>query len=409
MNKSILIALIIFCAETLAVLHESIPFNTWVEIHPKYAPVLTGGSHFTQGWNKLVFDTKRGLVYNYDRWLDSIHGVSIYANALISLDCATDTARLIKISNWKRETQSNGGYRTVALPQNQTDPTPADRHPYGCVVYVAEKDAVYITNGANQTVDGGHPNDTWKFSLSTKQWSKLTTPNPPNYLEDAMTYDSFNRKIIYSAHGMQVWQFSIDTEQWVRSYPTGGPTIDRMGHMLAYDEQRHLVMLFGGGPYPDDGRDLWALNVATNTWTKKADCPVDTRATGWTYYSKYDKFIAQIQAKTYIYDPSQNTWSLLTTSQSAIPIYQTLVYDSVNDLLVMQGGDWQGPRWWILRFKPQNADIKKFTTNKPLSKKVNIQNSKIAINGRIIEREDKSKLNSNIYINKSIDGTSNHK
>jgi hypothetical protein len=179
--------------------------------------------------------------------------------------------------------------------------------------------------------------------------------NPPNSLEDAMVYAPDHRKIVYSAHGNKTYLFDIDTETWTRVYPANQPTLNRMGHMMAYDSKRHLTMLFGGGQYPNPGRDLYALDLDSNKYTRKADCPVDSKADGFVYCPKYDLFMAVIDSNTYIYWPETDTWTQLVTPQKPHCIYQTMAYDMENDLFVVQGGNWQAAKWWVLRLDQATA------------------------------------------------------
>ena len=58
----------------------------------------------------------------------------------------------LKVDNWTKSDTPQGGYRTLALPENDSEPTPAPRHVYHAFEYVPELKAVFICNGANQTV-----------------------------------------------------------------------------------------------------------------------------------------------------------------------------------------------------------------------------------------------------------------
>ena len=170
---------------------QRLPPNTWAEI--KYTteqpPGATEkGSFARQGWNKIVYDPDGKRVLFYDRWIDERHGgQTIYGNCLFALDPAAGKLTPVKIDNWTKIDTAAGGYRTVALPENDTESTPCPRHVYHAFEYVGDVNAVYICNGANQTVidkDGklvGHDecDGTWKLDLQTNRWSRIESGSQP--------------------------------------------------------------------------------------------------------------------------------------------------------------------------------------------------------------------------------------
>lgn len=171
---------------------SNLPPNTWVEI--KYTTAQPSdrpdeqGQWRPVGWNKLVYDPNGKRVLFYDRWVDKKHGgLTIYGNCLFAFDPAAATVKPIKIDNWTVRRPEKGGYRTLALEENDKEPTPCPRHVYHAFAYVPDQKAVFITNGANQSAmlkDGkvvGHDlcTDTWRFDLKTNQWSKINAPGSP--------------------------------------------------------------------------------------------------------------------------------------------------------------------------------------------------------------------------------------
>ena len=177
-----------------------LPANTWVRVKPRYVLPPSKGRHFPMSWNKLVYDsTGKRLIY-VDRWYDKVRRGTIYANAVLAFDAVGDTVTCLKLNNWKKQ-DAGGGYKTVPLPENEKDPTPVDRHPYGCVAFVPEENSIYISGGANQTAPGNHATarDTWKFELTKRKWSRIKSKiEPPNGLDDCMAYDAKNKVIVRS-------------------------------------------------------------------------------------------------------------------------------------------------------------------------------------------------------------------
>ena len=75
--------------------------NTWVETHPTYQGAPYGGSMAPQCWNnKGAYDPNGRQVIVYDRWVDSVHSGSIYANAALGFDASTNVVSVIKMSNY---------------------------------------------------------------------------------------------------------------------------------------------------------------------------------------------------------------------------------------------------------------------------------------------------------------------
>jgi len=130
-----------------------LPPNTWVELNyttdqPGDDPTEKG--HFgAQGWNKIVYDPDGRRVLFYDRWIDKKHGgYTIYGNCLFALDPAAARLTPVKIDHWTKIDTKEGGYRTLALPENDGEPTPAPRHVYHAFEYVSDLKAVFLCNGA---------------------------------------------------------------------------------------------------------------------------------------------------------------------------------------------------------------------------------------------------------------------
>src|SRR5262245_14463944 len=219
----------------------SLPANTWVEI--KYttdqpADPAAKGRWSPAGWNKLVYDPDGKRVLFYDRWADKKHGgYTIYGNCLFAFDAAAGKLTPIKIDNWTKIEPKGGGYRTQALPENETEPTPCPRHVYHAFDYAPALKALFICNGANQTAlrkDGklvGHDlcDGTWRLDLKAGRWSRLDAPGcPPNRLDDAMAYCPDTRSLIYTGTGCQVWVFDLDKAKW-RKAKNSPPSHGSMG------------------------------------------------------------------------------------------------------------------------------------------------------------------------------------
>src|SRR5262245_24686839 len=133
----------------------NLPANTWVPIKLTTLQPTNAdeeGNWNNVGWNKLVYDADGKRVLFYDRWQEKKHGgYTIYGNCLFSFEPTTAKLIPIKIDNWGKESTPNGGYRTLALPDNDKEPTPCPRHVYHGFDYTPDLKAVFICNGANQS------------------------------------------------------------------------------------------------------------------------------------------------------------------------------------------------------------------------------------------------------------------
>jgi hypothetical protein len=206
---------------------KSLPPNTFAEI--KYTTEQPAdakddkGQFARQGWNKLVYDADGKRVLLYDRWVDKKHGGwTIYGNCLFGFDPEAGKITPIKIDNWTKTEPKGGGYRTPALPENDTEPTPCPRHVYHAFEYVPDLKAVFICNGANQTVVDksgklvGHDecDGTWRLDLATNTWTRIKADGCSFLLNAATTknssrFESNARSAEYSAVGASVRRSTV--------------------------------------------------------------------------------------------------------------------------------------------------------------------------------------------------------
>src|SRR4051794_27882400 len=129
--RTAFLLLLLFASASLGADLKSLPANTFVPIKTTtdLPPDPAEKGYFArQGWNKLVYDPDGKRVLLYDRWVDKKHGGwTIYGNCLFSLDPATGKLNPVKFDNWTKMEPKGGGYRTLALPENDKEPTPAPR------------------------------------------------------------------------------------------------------------------------------------------------------------------------------------------------------------------------------------------------------------------------------------------
>jgi hypothetical protein len=341
-----------------------LPGNTWVEVKPKYEGAPNGGQVFPMGWNnKGAYDPQSGRVLVFERWYDEVRKGTIYANAVLAYDPATNVCTVLKVNNWKKV--DTNGYRTAPMPENAADPTPVDRHPLGSVAVATDRNALYLVNGLNQTAPGNHPNDTWAFDLTKRTWTQVAArgpgkPHPPNVTCDVMTCDPQNKVLVLftsAGEGTQTWLLDPAKGEWKaqpRDESAKGVLVQAAG--IACDSKRGLVVCFGGGRQFDTASGtLLTYSVAQNRWTRLKDCPAKIAAPGFDYDSKHDVFLAIIRGATWAYSPERDEWTEVAKTGVPTSAWKSITYNAAHDVFVYQGGTWDKPLWMLFRYAPPGS------------------------------------------------------
>lgn len=360
---------------------KNLPPNTWVEI--KYAtdqprdPAAKG--HFgPQGWNKLVYDPDGKRVLFYDRWIDKKHGgFTIYGNCLFAFAPAQAKLTPVKIDHWTKLEPKEGGYRTVALPENDTEPTPAPRHVYHAFDYVPDQKAVFLCNGANQTVldkDGklvGHDacDGAWRLDLKSNQWLKIAAADGPrNLLDDAMAYCPDTKSMVYvSGSDRQVWLLDLSSGQF-RKAKQGPPQRPAAGATIFHDPTRQRMLIVGGGRLEgqynqaksNDFRELYAFDPKTEKVQRLADCPTALYEGHLAFDARHKLFFTaavyergEQPSGMFAYDPRKDAWQEIQ-SANAIPATKSwfrwlqMCYDAEHECLIGKLGD----QFYAFRYAP---------------------------------------------------------
>jgi hypothetical protein len=311
-----------------------LPANTWVEL--KYTTVQPAdpaekGNWVSAGWNKIVYDPDGKRVLFYDRWYDKKHGgTTIYGNCLFAFDPAVAKLTPLKIDNWRKIDTKTGGYRTVPLPENDKEPTPASRHVYHAFDYVPELKSVFICNGANQSVQKndkfvGHDecDGAWRLDLKTNVWTPIKSrPYPPNRLDDAMAYCHETKTLVYSGYDGQLWLLDVTGGEW-RKARQSPPARTSFGRTVCYDPTMKRMLLLGGGRLDawqkgkaPEFRELYAFDPKAETVERLADGPTAFYEAQLAFDSRRHVFLTvavfnkkEQPSGMFAYDPKKNAWS----------------------------------------------------------------------------------------------------
>jgi hypothetical protein len=352
---------------------EKLPANTWVEI--EYTTRQPGtqpdekGRFGAQGWNKLVYDADGKRALFYDRWIDKKHGGwTIYGNCLFGFDPARGVLTPIKIDNWTKIEPKGGGYRTRALPENDAEPTPTPRHVYHCFEYVSPLKAVFLCNGANQTVIDkagklvGHDacDGAWRLDLRTNRWSRIAAGRPPaNLLDDAMAYGPDTKAmVLHSGSNRQLWIWDLASGRF-RKAKQSLPRRGAAGATVFYDPTQRRMLIAGGGalegPFNQARsavfRELYAFDPKTETVKKLADCPIPLYEAHLAFDTKNKLFFTAASfwkgdhpSGVYVYDPAKDAWKAVK-SKNPVPTsnnwfsWVQLCYDADHGCLIGKVGE----------------------------------------------------------------------
>jgi hypothetical protein len=356
-----------------------LPANTWVEIQyttEQPADPAEKGEFAPQGWNKIVYDPDGKRVLFYDRWIDKKHGgYTIYGNCLFALDPAAGVLRPVTIDHWTKRDTKEGGYRTLALPENDSEPTPCPRHVYHAFDYVPGLKAVFLCNGANQTAlnkDGklvGHDlcDGTWRLDLKAIRWQEVRSAEcPPNRLDDAMAYCPDTNSLVYAGFGRQLWVFDVAGGQW-RKARQSPPTRTAFGETVFYDPSKKRMLIAGGGPLDAwkkgtaaEFRELYAFDPRTEEVHRLADCPTAFYATHLAFEARHRAFLAAVvfndheqPSGMFAYDPDKDAWHEVEPANPIPPHkswfgWMQLCYDSQDECLIGKVRE----RFYAFRYEP---------------------------------------------------------
>jgi hypothetical protein len=358
---------------------RDLPANTWAPIEytvVQPADPASRGTYASAGWNKIVYDTAGKRVLFYDRWAGKKQGgYTIYGNCLFAFSPAAATLTPVKIDNWTKIDAKDGGYRTLALAENDREPTPCPRHVYHAFTLVPELKAVFLCNGANQTAlnkDGklvGHElcSDTWRLDLPTNRWAQVRSEqSPPNRLDDAMAYCPDTNAINYAGFDRQLWVLDLTKGQW-RKARSSPPARTAFGESLFYDPTTRRILILGGGRLDgwmkgraSDFRELYAFDPRAETVHKLAEAPTAFYEAHLAYDSKRALFFAatsfdkgEQRSGVWCYDPKRDTWQEIK-SANALPSSNSwfawiqMCYDPDHDCCIAKVRD----RFYAFRTVP---------------------------------------------------------
>ncbi|HEX6791873.1 MAG TPA: kelch repeat-containing protein [Candidatus Krumholzibacteria bacterium] len=204
---------------------------------------------------------------------------------------------------------------------------------------------------------GVYLNDVWAFDLDTGTWANLTPVSgaaPAPRLTPASIYDpTTHRMITWSGQGPgvffnDVWAFDLATNTWSPFTPTGGPPQIRYGVGYTWDPLAKDLVTFAG--FTNLGRfdDVWRFHATPATWTNVSpgSGPLARCLHAACYDARNHRMIMYAGQNNagplddiWALDLDTNTWSDLTPAEKPSARYfSPVVYDGANHRVTMFGG-----------------------------------------------------------------------
>jgi Galactose oxidase, central domain len=146
----------------------------------------------------------------------------------------------------------------------------------GSLVYDPLHDEVVLFGGghvAEPSPGGGiiGYTGTWVYRFGKNIWQQLPLKTqPPPRMNTRLACDTKNQVLVLFGGDAQThylgdtWIFDLKTQSWRQSKALAGPQ-PRAGHFTVYDSETGWVMI-GGGYNEKDLSDMWAYNVASDSW-----------------------------------------------------------------------------------------------------------------------------------------------
>jgi hypothetical protein len=159
-----------------------------------------------------------------------------------------------------------------------------------------------------------------------------------------MAYDARREVTVMFGSGngdRKTWEF--DGERWASRTTPNSPSA-RSEHGMAYDEDRNVVVLFGGRDSSGDLDDTWEYDG--NDWTLKspAATPGPSRKPGMTYDTLRRRILVVRGGETWEWDGAD--W---TQKDSSSPTGPGLAFDSARGVAVLaqssRSFEWDGSSW----------------------------------------------------------------
>ena len=175
----------------------------------------------------------------------------------------------------------------------------------------------------------GFFNDVWAYDIDANTWRRLDGDGPrPNIrYGHAAIFDAARDRMVIS-HGFtdqgrfdDTWAFDFQSNSWTNISPADGRPLRRCLHHAVYDPDNDQMLMFGGcasgaGPCPLD--DLWAFDLASHQWQRRAGGPPARQWYGTAFDRDSRRMVVfggagrQPLNDVWEYDPAGDSWTQLS-------------------------------------------------------------------------------------------------
>lgn len=241
--------------------------STWAQVSPATAPSARIG-------HALAYDSTRGVIILFGGY---------------------DSSGALLNDTW----EWNGSTWVQANPALQPP-----RRAYHALAYDSSRGVTVLFGGTGDC--GGYCSDTWEWNGTT--WTqRAPEPMPPARRRHALIYDAARGAVVLfggeGASGLLSDTWEWDGTAWTQPLaqtptPTHTPVVAtatptptdrpaaRQAHALAYDDQRQVILLFGGcldALCALPGNDTWEWNGGAWTWHPSMPLPPPRSGQGLAY------------------------------------------------------------------------------------------------------------------------------
>lgn len=194
-----------------------------------------------------------------------------------------------------------------------------------------------------------------------QQWTQLATtgtaPTPRN--NASLTYDPVaHRLVVFGGRSSagdlnDLWSLDLATTTWTQLTPAGPMPEPRSTHNAVYDPGAQQMLIWSGRLASVFYNDVWALDLATNTWHKFAPegvgpntrygtgaifDPVASRLVTFAGFTEEGRF-----DDTWAFETTTATWSNLgLVTNPGRRCLHTASYDPLGQRMIIYGGQRNG-------------------------------------------------------------------
>lgn len=224
-----------------------------------------------------------------------------------------------------------------------------------------------ILFGGTAVTGGANLNDTWSYDSTTDTWTQFTPSTSPSVrYYSSFSFDPLTGLCVLfggtdsdsTAYG-DTWTFNAGTGEWTQVSPSTPPSA-RYGASMAFDVASNTNILFGGYAGGDTGtlyNDTWSFDSSSGQWTELTpSTPPPTRyGAGMVYDSVDDLLIlfgglqtvfTVIYNDTWVYSSSSNTWTQMNpTTYPSIRFFMGMTFDTALGGTFLFGGTNYNDTW----------------------------------------------------------------